>query len=1250
MPRGDTYISAVGGGVAAGRADALHVHGPVAVYVRHLGRLAAEHTFLGPEDGAPRVADGREPYPGMRAFGAADDGFFHGREALILDLVARLRDRVRGGGVQVVVGPSGAGKSSLVHAGLYPRLRDDSRRLPGDPLPREVVVFTPTEDPDAAWARAFPGDAATRADVADDPTAEHSRDGPRSVVVVDQFEELFHACPDPAARHRLVERLAETAAPGERGAPPGALVVIAVRADCYDACLAHPVLRDAFADRPLAVSSLTPAELVDAITRPAFAAGLRVETRLIAQLLSDLASPDGEAGEHADGGSFGPEQTYDVGRLPHLAHALRQTWLRRVDDRLTLAAYRSSGGIRGAMAKSADTALATLDGPVAREQARLLFLRLVRVGAGTRDTRRRVSRAELLAVSPHPNVLPRVVEAFTAPRLLTQYRDTVEITHEVLLRAWPRLQEWIDADRAGLLLRQRLDEAATHWAATPAADAPGKRRRGDSGRLYRGDLLAEALKYAKAHPGVLGSTSAAFLHASEDRAKRRLRAGRGVVAVIVALALLASVAAIVAFNQRDSARRQERAATSREFAAQSGRLAAERPAGALLAAGAAYAQSPTIEARSALLSADSTFRLHRFSAHRGSVEALARSADGRMLASGGADGVVRVWGPSGEPLSELPVPDGVSGDAGAITELAFGADDRLLATGRADGVVRVWDLATGRATAAFPGPTRPRSLAFGGNGRFLAIGRAEADVEVRDPTGDGPPLPLAGAADVARGGLAFLPDGASLAVVTGKGDFEVWRVAADAPPRRVSTARPAEASGGFLAVAWSGDARIVATASGFSGIQVWDVTSGNHLSAPSQYAVSLDAPALGPDARTLAVADPDSNKVHVFDATTGVRTGTLTGVGGLVRTLRFSADGRSLAAGDADGDILTWTLDEAALPAPRALDIQALAASRDGRRYATARVNGLVELWDSATHRRVAVLGEVGAAARSVAFSPDGTLVAAGIDSGAVRLWTATDRPRLVHTLVGHVGAVAGVAFSPDGGTLVSSGADGTGRLWAVSTGAPLSTIEGLSYIHDIDVYRVTFSPDGHNVVFAGDDGQAKLVDLTGRGRNRLYTNFGGMLVNMFDVAYSPDGRTLATGMADGTVWLWDSATGRLRNRLPGHTGAVSAVAFSPDGRTLASAGGDHTVRLWNLADAAEVATLTGHAAPVRDLVFAPSGDTLLSADADGVVRTWPLDPEAVLRRLCATLGEPVSPTLWAYLAPGVAYWPGCRTTPSTTG
>jgi DNA-binding SARP family transcriptional activator/WD40 repeat protein len=479
----------------------------------------------GPDDASP--APGACPYKGLAVYEAADAPLFHGRERLISSLVARLVDAP----VLVVSGPSGAGKSSAVRAGLVPALADGG--LPGSQSWRPVTV-TPGQAPVDALAE-LTGDPSPAEPV---------------LLVCDQFEELWAPGIDPAERTAFLDAVA--------GLVDDGIVVrcvVVVRGDHVGRLAEHPVFTERRAAFAL-VPPLAEAELREIVREPARFVGLRVDPELADSIVGDVLG--------------------QVGALPLLSTALVGTWERRRGDLLTLAGYLEAGGVAGALDRSAEAVYGALD-DVGGEFARRLFVRLADTDDGGALVRRRVRLAEL---GLGDQGLPRrdVVEAFVGRRLLSVDEDRLEVAHEALLTAWPRLTRWLADDAVGRALRRHLVPAAREWDAAGRSDA----------ELYRGARLAAALDWAAGADADLTPVEQDFLDASREAAQTELTAARrradreaaarhrtrrlaGGLAAVLVVALVATFLAVRAQRAAVGAKRE--AVTAQREAQQASLLA-----------------------------------------------------------------------------------------------------------------------------------------------------------------------------------------------------------------------------------------------------------------------------------------------------------------------------------------------------------------------------------------------------------------------------------------------------------------------------------------------------------------------------------------------------------------------------------------------------------------------------------------------------------------------------------------------------
>ena len=477
---------------------ALHALTTVSAEVTPAARVGAETLVAGVE--------GFNPYKGLRAFDEADAADFNGREHLINTILDRLAGTTRlaatGASTQpgavthdprrliTLVGPSGSGKSSVVRAGLLPALR---RGRVGGSHDWYVTTMVPGASPFDELAAAL-----RRIATEQHPSLTAVLRGDRRgivrgvqrvvgaentavLLVIDQFEELFTQVADEHERAAFIDALGEAVT--MMGSP--LRIVVTLRADFYDRPLRYPALAQLISDSTIVIRPLAPDELETAITHPAARAGVRFEPGLVAEIVADVGS--------------------QPGALPLLQYALTALFDRRADRVLHLDDYREMGGLAGAIAARAEE-LYIGARPEAQAATRRLMLRLVTLGEGTEDTRRRMRRAELGS----DDDTSAVIDAFGAARLLSFDRDpsdrepTVEVAHEALIRQWPRLRDWLTEDRAGLRIHRALTVGAAAW------EASGR----DSGDLLRGARLIATEDWVHSHPDDLNPAETQLLAAS----------------------------------------------------------------------------------------------------------------------------------------------------------------------------------------------------------------------------------------------------------------------------------------------------------------------------------------------------------------------------------------------------------------------------------------------------------------------------------------------------------------------------------------------------------------------------------------------------------------------------------------------------------------------------------------------------------------------------------------------------------------
>ena len=646
------------------------------------------------------------PYRGLNTFEERDAPFFFGREAAATQVLARMSRQIDGSGLLVVSGVSGAGKSSLLRAGVLPRLRWIGLVSIAHARSWPCLLFTPARAPldelavrvarlagaDAAEVRrgldadpagfaltarqaALAQSGSTAADP-DSPAAEHRC---KLLLMVDQFEQLFTQCPDEEQRRAFITAL--HAAATVRHGPdhePAALVVLGVRADFEARCADYPQLAGAIQDRYL-VTAMTERQLRLAITEPAKKTGSSVEDNLADELLREVRTRHPRASS--------------AGVLPLLSHALDQAWRTRTGDSLTLADYERTGGIEGAVADSAQRAYERLT-PAQQAAARQVFTRLTACSDGV-DTAARAIRAELTEgkSAAEARDVEAVLEAFAAERLLILAAGTVEISHEILLTAWPLLRDvWLAETHGDRIVRTRLDDVAAEWI----------RNSRDPTYLYTGTLLAAATETAariSADPArypPLSHVEQDFLRASNHAHHRRARRRESIIAFLMALVIGLALLAVAAFHSSQEAKQQRDLAASGQLINESELIGDVDPSVSKLLSIAAWRIHPSDQERYAMLAAASRPGIASLTGHTDRVHAVAFSPDGHTLLSGSYDGTARLW----DVATHRQIGAPLNGHDGEVYSVAFSPHGNVVATGADDGMVRLWDVATHRQIGA----------------------------------------------------------------------------------------------------------------------------------------------------------------------------------------------------------------------------------------------------------------------------------------------------------------------------------------------------------------------------------------------------------------------------------------------------------------------------------------------------------------------------------------------------------------------
>ena len=1085
------------------------------------------------------------PYPGLSAFTANDATRFFGRERETEGFVNRLRAQP----LLAVVGPSGAGKSSFVQAGVLPALPEDWR----------VVVVRPGASPLVSLAARLRVDLAALGSLGEVLRAR----GGTTVIVVDQLEELFTLCEDASERDRFAEAIVHAA----RSVDDPVRVVLTLRDDFLLAAEALPALRSRLAPALHLLTSPGADELQRILVEPLRQAGYELDDPKLAtdvvEGLRDARSP-----------------------LALLSFTGSMLWEKR-DRRfrqITRKAYTSLGGVAGALAQHAEDMFERM---VPEEQR--LVREVFRHAVTADGTRAVLGRDELSQVLGGGSYATTVLAKLVGARLFAVQEaptggDQVEITHEALIDAWPRLVTWRREDAEGARLRGQLRSAARQW------DERGR----SPGLLWRGDALVEYRLWRSRFPGALADLETAFAEASLADAQRVSRRRRTTIAIAFAV-LAAGVLGLLLLNTRITAQRGElRDNLAQQFEDQGRRLVVEGDAPLGLAYLTRAAELGAGGKAHDLLIGFAARKLaseERRLVSGNSVVRAEWSADGARLVTCGYDNRATIWNvATGEKRGELL-------HGALVSRLAISPDGRTIATVSKDLTGAIWDGATG---------ARRLTLAIG----------------------------------VASQGVIYAPDGAAVLVIGADDTAAIWDATTGA--RRSVLQPEAHAEADILSGtpgAFSPDGAIVAVGDNRGTIRTWDARTGAPLITIDAHRAQVNTLAFSPDGALIASASNDGT-ARLIDAKTGAIVRTLPHRD-RVNTAVFSPDGARVATASNDRTAVLWNVATGALERSlvgHASGVNAVAFRRDGAQVATIADDGSALLWNTTTGRREAVLVGHGGPINGVAYAPDGARLATAGEDGTAIVWsTAPQQP--VRTLLGHVGIAYSAEISPRGDRVVSAGQDGTTRLWDRASGASLRVWSAVGIAR-----RAVFSPDGTRVASTGSDA---LIHVWTTDTGAVVATLRGHAANIVDLAWSPDGSWLASASDDGTARAWPLAGARPPTVFRGHGGkAVLSVSFAPDSRTVLSTADDRETRRWDVASGEErdhwpddhiftsaldptgswvlgstlqstakiwraggarevVAELIGHAGTVYTSRWSPDGAFAVSSSIDGTARIW---------------------------------------------
>jgi WD40 repeat protein len=1124
------------------------------------------------------------PYVGLTAFEAHQADYFHGRSQEVRELLARLDPtQTPPRRFLAVIGPSGSGKSSLVKAGLLPELR--SGRLPGSSQWQIAPVITPGQYPKATLTRAI-------------AALSHSEP---SVLVIDQFEELFTLCQSVEEQREFLALLnREVTDPKRR-----TRVVITVRADFLDRCLQYPETAELInQSRSYMVTPLTDdrciAQLEEVIVKPAAQHGVEFASGLVSQIESEVRN--------------------QMGAMPLLQFALKELWQTCIPNaeatpELTWEGYQTIGGVKGALHRRADLIYEGFTLSQREVVRRLVTQHLVQLGEDGIATRRRAQRQELLTGGETDQALNKVLEQLMAERLLVADANTIEVAHEALLSEDPRIRAWIEDNRDHLRQRDRFERNCREWQEQACSE----------GYLLSAGQLAGVEDWLKQTQHPLSEIQAQFLAQSQARRDRerdekinlveaKLRVERQRLRWGIGLLSATGLALAVAGYQwyRADRGRIEALVVASKASFDKNRDALE-PLLTALEAGDRLQRSlwlrndPQLQASVMEVLAAATFwsrERNRLEGHNNYVSSVVFSPDldpnQQIIATASGDDAVKLWSAAGKELRSL------AGHKESVNALSFSPDGQTIASADYNGVVKLWKR-DGQFLRDLQADATPIwSLVFL-DATTIATADNQGKIRIWNVQSDSSPQSWQ-AHKQAIYSLALSPDRQTIASAGEDGVVEFWNRAGQRS-RPLLKAHPKP----IYQVRWSDDGKTIATASADQSVVLWDSTTDTRQQILAGHTDEVMDVVFSPDGETIATASRDKT-IKLWNRG-GRLLSTLEGHVGRINRLGFSPDGAQLVSASHDKTVKLWQPRYAHItPIQHRSRVRRAFFSPDGSKIATADFDNNVILWNRDS--KYIYKWPQDSAVYDLSFHPTEQIIAIAEADGTVgMLKLGTPQPIVLGKAERFV---AGVSFQPPSGNIIAaSSADKTVRFWSLSGQA----LNSIANAHDDIVYRIRYSPDGQKFVTTSADGTAKLWSLT-LGENQpaaIVLRGHRDQSSIYGLQFSRDGKLIATAGEDNTAILWNNK-GEFLKRFEGHVSGVTGVALQPpSGQMIATASDDTTIKLWQ-QNGKLITTLKGHRANVNSIDFSPDGKLLASASSDQIALLWDtseLTIDGLMRRGC---------------------------------
>jgi WD40 repeat protein len=1071
-------------------------------------------------------------------------------------------------------------------------------------------------------------------------------------LILDQFEEVFTLCRDEGERNAYIEAIMSVTTLIDM---PVKLILI-LRADFYGRCAQFSKLAKLLSDNQTLVGKMSGDEFREAIMQPAERVGLRLETGLVELLIEEIR---GEAGA-----------------LPMLSHALRETWKLRRGNLLTVEGYIETGGIRGAIAETAETIYQMLP-KKSQAIARQIFLRLAEIEDENMATSRPSTLSEFITDSDQDVAIHQILEQLTQARLLTMDDEKVAVAHETLFTQWPALAKWLQEDMEGLRIHKHLAQAALDW----------HDRGRDKNELYRGTRLAQTREWSASNKDHLSAIEKEFLRQGFFQANlRRRRLTMGAAILLLIFSALSTFSIIqgrnaqkseaTAIESRNEMEKQRDIALAHKWGATGQLLLDHNGKGPLISAllgVESLGVESTLEGDQILrevlqmlpkpiVSTNHGWHVNEIKfSPEGDFIAIASYSDtdkgtckvldtftgeeisvmgydgevydvdisplGNKIVCGGSDGIAKVWDPfSGSEISHVDHSE-------PVNTVAFSPDGNMVISGSEDVTAIVWDANSGQILARIVHDGSVSEAAFLQEGEIvvscgknLLVWDARTGEQVME-------IP-----DRHWGisAIAISPDGNTFASAANTDGIRIWSMEAGAEIFHVER----DDAGSISDLVFSDDGNLLISGDMEGHIQIWELSRGEVKYSFSHYGDLnwINAIDYSPENPWIMSGANDST-ARIWDATTGEELFRIF-ESGAVYDVAFSPDGKYAATGGLDGSLRIWELKGwNGTTASKDFETIVMDAKFDpsGQLVVIGEGDNNVRIWNLISGKDTSWTAHLEGKVNSIAISKNGRFILSGGSDGFARLWDSLNE--FVGVEIEH-DVVLDVAFSPNHRIAASGGCDnrwrgsctrGYVKIWDITNGEIIA-----QYRHDNYVSSIDFSPDGKQIISGSRDGTIIIWDVENwEESNRItydLSNWGGIINS---VVFHPNGEWIASGEVDGSIRVWDLIDNHEIIRMTHDSGStsinfneVNSIDFSPDGNWIVSGSNDYSVRVWRVDTGEEIARMH-HDREVTAVSFSPDGRTILSSSLDGTAKIWLWKSNDLIEIACERIVRNMTTNEW---------------------